>query len=215
LGRVDNVTTTSGAPPAANAKRKRMPRAQRERQMLDVAVEVFAEHGYVATSMDEIAARVGVSKPMLYEYFNSKEGLLLAAIQDARTELRTVTEDALAGATSAKDALRRGLLAFFRFIDQRRDAWSLLRHELGFLGTTAADEIEAIRRQQTELHVQLIRLYAPDAAEQEVQAAAEILVGACERMAVWCERNGDITPEIAANYTLNIIWGGLAGLQRA
>ncbi|MGH3470212.1 MAG: TetR/AcrR family transcriptional regulator, partial [Thermocrispum sp.] len=178
-----------------------MPRAQRERQMIDVAVEIFAEHGFVATSMDEIAARVGVSKPMLYEYFNSKEGLLVAALRDARNELRAVTEAALTGSTSAEDALRRGLLAYFRFIHQRRDAWSLLRHELGFLGSSASDEVEAIRRQQTELHALYLRAFAPDAPHDEVEAAAEILVGACERMAVWCERKGDITPERAADYT--------------
>lgn len=201
------MTTSTG-------KRKRMPRAQRERQMIDVAVEIFAENGFNATSMDEIAARVGVSKPMLYEYFHSKEGLLVAAIRDARAELRTVTESALIGATSPKEALRLGLTAYFRFIGQRRDAWSLLRQELGFLGESAADEVEAIRRQQTELHALYIRAFAPQSSDDEIDAAAEILVGACERMAVWCERHGEITPEQAADHTLTIIWGGFAGLQR-
>lgn len=190
-----------------------MPRAERERQMIDVAIEVFAEHGYVASSMDEIAARVGVSKPMLYEYFHSKEGLLLAAIRDARTQLATVTAEAVVGSTSAEEALRRGLVAYFGFMRQRSDAWSLLRHELGFLGSTAAEEIEAIRREQSEFNAMLIRMYKPAAPDREIEAAAEILVGACERMAVWCERNGDITPEVATNYTMNVIWGGLAAMQ--
>ena len=200
-------------PPAG--KRKRMPRAERERQMIDVAVQVFAENGFLAVSMDDIAARVGVSKPMLYEYFNSKEGLLIAALRDARAELRAATEEALAGAMSAEDALRRGLLAYFRFMRQRRDAWSLLRHELGFLGATASAEIEAIRRQQTELHVEHLRQFAPRATNQEIEVAAEILVGACERMAVWCERKGNVSPELATELTLNVIWGGLSGLPVA
>lgn len=208
------MTTSEQRTTPADGKRKRMPRAQRERQMIDVAVEIFAEQGFVATSMDEIAARVGVSKPMLYEYFNSKEGLLVAAIRDARAELSEVTAAALAGAETAEDALRLGLVAYFRFMHQRRDAWSLLRHELGVLGASGAEEIEAIRRQQTELHAVYLRAFAPKATDHEIEAAAEILVGACERMAVWCERHGDITPETAANYTLNIIWGGLAGMQQ-
>lgn len=210
MGRVTSVTST----PVNSAKRKRMPRAQRERQMLDVAVQVFAERGFVATSMDEIAARVGVSKPMLYEYFDSKEGLLLAAVRDARAELRAVTEQSIAGATSSKDALHRGLVAFFEFIARRREAYALLRHELGFLGAEASAEVESIRRQQMEIHLNLMRLYSPESSERELEAASEMLVGACERMAMWVERYDDITPEIAANYTLNIIWGGLAGLQR-
>lgn len=193
--------------------RKRMPRAERERQMIDVAVQVFAEHGYVAASMDEIAHQVGVSKPMLYEYFDSKEGLLLAAIRDARTQLAKVVAESVVGAGSAEDALHRGLLAYFRYMHDRRDAWSLLRHQLGFLGSSAADEVEAIRREQSELNSMLIQAYKPGAPAREIEAASEILVGACERMAVWCERNGDITPEIATKYTMDIIWGGLAAMQ--
>lgn len=207
------VTSNDQTPESGRVRRKRMPRAQRERQMLDVAVQVFAERGYVATSMDEIAERVGVSKPMLYEYFNSKEGLLLATIRDARNELRRVTEQAVRQATSVREATESGLLAYFRFIQDRKDAWSLLRHEMAFLGTSASDEVEAIRTQQTEFNMMLVRAYVPDAPLDEAEAAAEILVGACERMAVWCERREDVTPEIATRYTMNILWGGLQSLQ--
>lgn len=183
--------------------------------MLDVAVQVFAQRGYVATSMDEIAERVGVSKPMLYEYFNSKEGLLLAAIRDARNELRLVTEQAVLGATSGKEALERGLLAFFRFIDGRKEAWSLLRQEMAFIGSSASEEVEAIREQQTALNAKLLEAYLPIGAQREAEAAAELLVGACERIAVWCERYDDITPEMATRYTMNLIWDGLGNRRAA
>jgi AcrR family transcriptional regulator len=53
-----------------------MPRAQREEQILGIAEEVFAERGFQATTMEDIAERVGVTKPLIYEYFGSKEGLL-------------------------------------------------------------------------------------------------------------------------------------------
>lgn len=188
-----------------------MPRAQRERQMLDVAVRVFSERGYLAASMDDIAERVGVSKPMLYEYFGSKEGLLLATIREARAELRTATETAVAGARSGPEALRLGLLAFFEFIDKRREEWSLLRHEGSLLGTPAADEVEGIRQQQTELNAMLMRAFDPDAPDLLIEAAAEFLVGAGERMALWCERNSAVTPELAAEYTYELFWNGLGG----
>lgn len=60
---------------------KRMPRAVRERQMLDAAVRVFGERGYRAASMDDIAELAGVSKPLVYLYLNSKEELFSACIQ--------------------------------------------------------------------------------------------------------------------------------------
>src|SRR3954471_16258736 len=99
-----------------------MSRAERERQMLDVAEEVFAEQGYAVVSMEEIAVRVGVSKPMLYEYFGSKEGLPLATIGRARTELFETTASAIQAAETAEDKLRSGYLAYFRFNEAHRRA---------------------------------------------------------------------------------------------
>ncbi|SNR80392.1 transcriptional regulator, TetR family [Haloechinothrix alba] len=190
-----------------------MPRAQRERQMIDVAVALFAERGYVAASMDEIAERVGVSKPMLYEYFHSKEGLLIAAIRRARADLLARTENAASSALSAEEALWQGLLAFFQFIDERHAEWSLLRHELSLVGASAADEVEAIRRQQTEFNASLIRAYLPGVSDLEVEAVAEFLVGACERMAIWAERQEEVTPERATGLTMDILWNGLGNKQ--
>jgi AcrR family transcriptional regulator len=186
-----------------------MPRAERERQMIEVAESVFAERGYVGTSMDEIAEQVGVSKPMLYEYFHSKEGLLLACIAESRAELRKATEESVADATSAEDALRRGLRAFFVYIRERRQAWSLLRHEMILIGTSASDEIEATRRQQTDLIAKLMVGYFDAGSPLRVEAAAEFVVGACERLAVWCERHDEVTPERATDYAMDVLWSGL------
>jgi AcrR family transcriptional regulator len=191
------------------AKRKRMPRAERMRQMIDVAEQVFSARGYAAASMDEIAELVGVSKPMLYEYFNSKEGLLLACIQESRAVLREVTEQATVGATDAEDALRRGLLAFFVFIRERRQAWSLLRHEMALIGTPAADEVEETRRQQTDLIAALMSGHFDGDGDLQAEAAAEFVVGACERLAIWCERHEEVTPEMATEYAMDVLWAGL------
>ena len=191
------------------AKRKRMPRAERMRQMIEVAEQVFSERGYAAASMDEIAELVGVSKPMLYEYFNSKEGLLLACIRQSRAVLREVTEQATVGAAGAEDALRRGLLAFFVFIRERRQAWSLLRHEMALIGTPAADEVEETRRQQTDLIAALMSGHFDSGDDLRAEAAAEFVVGAYERLAIWCERHDDVSPELATEYAMDVLWSGL------
>lgn len=178
--------------------------------MVRVAEEVFAERGYVAASMDEIAERVGVSKPMLYEYFHSKEGLLLACIAESRAELRKATEQAVAGATGAEDALRRGLLAFFVYIREHRRAWSLLRHEMILIGTSASDEIENTRRAQTDLLAKLMTGFVDLGSPSRVEATAEFVVGACERLAIWCEQHDEVTPERATDYAMSVLWTGLA-----
>ncbi|MEU8634522.1 helix-turn-helix domain-containing protein [Amycolatopsis sp. NPDC048633] len=184
------------------------------RQMIEVAEQVFSARGYAAASMDEIAELVGVSKPMLYEYFNSKEGLLLACIRESRSILREVTEQAMVGAATAEDALRRGLLAFFVFIRERREAWSLLRHEMALIGTPAADEVEETRRQQTDLIAALMSGYFDSGDDLRAEAAAEFVVGACERLAIWCERHDEMSPEMATEYAMDVLWSGLRSRAR-
>src|SRR3954447_16368697 len=106
-----------------------MPKAERKAQMLDVAEVVFAERGYLATSMEEIAERCGVSKPMLYEYFGSKEGLLRAAISRSRAGLYQATQAAMAEATTPYEVLRRGMLAYFAFTDEHSRSMAMVLQE--------------------------------------------------------------------------------------
>jgi AcrR family transcriptional regulator len=189
-----------------------MPRAERERQMIAVAEEMFADRGYQAASMDEIAERVGVSKPMLYEYFGSKEGLFVACIRQARAELAAVTTRSITGVTSPEDALRGGLVAFFEFADSHRRAWELIRREAAVAGPAAVDEIEAIRQEQSAIDVALMAAFLPDVPRRELEAAAEIIVGACERLATWyVQQDGDdpVTAKQAAEYVMNLVWYGL------
>nr|WP_042182906.1 TetR/AcrR family transcriptional regulator [Kibdelosporangium sp. MJ126-NF4] len=189
-----------------------MPRADRERQMMTIAEAVFSERGYAATSMDEIADRVGVSKPMIYEYFGSKEGLLVACIRQVRTELREQTAQSVIGARSPEEALRNGLLAFFRFTDDHRRSWELLlRTETAVVGPAAVAEMETARQEQIQLHIALFSAYMPDVEQRSLEAAAEILVGACERLSVWYVRHDDVTPEEAADHIMRMTWFGLRG----
>jgi AcrR family transcriptional regulator len=189
-----------------------MPRAQREHQMMEVAEEVFSERGYVAASMDEIAERVGVSKPMLYEYFGSKEGLLVACIRQARAELLRVTSQAVAGADAPEEMLRRGLVAYFQFIRVHNRTWTLLSGQAAVLAPSAIEELEATRQQQTDLITTTMRLYGPQPAPIDLAATAEIIVGGCERLALWCQRNPEVTADQAAELVMQLMWFGIGRL---
>lgn len=180
--------------------------------MMTIAEAVFSERGYAATSMDEIADRVGVSKPMIYEYFGSKEGLLVACIRQVRTELRERTAQSVIGASSPEEALRKGLQTFFRFTDDHRRSWELLlRTETAVVGPAAVAEMETARQEQIQLHMALFSAYMPDTDQRSLEAAAEILVGACERLSVWYVRHDDVTPEEAAEHIMRMTWFGLKG----
>ncbi|MFD0330799.1 TetR/AcrR family transcriptional regulator [Streptacidiphilus monticola] len=121
--RPDQATAAATVPAP---KAKRMPRAQREQLMLDAAVSVFAKSGYHSASMDEIAEAGGVSKPMLYLYLGSKEELFAACLRREAGGLVAAFRDAAAPQLPPGDQLFGGLVAFFRFVGERRDSWALL-----------------------------------------------------------------------------------------
>ena len=147
-----------------------MSRAERERQMLDVAEQVFGERGYQGTSMDEIAERCGVSKPMLYEYFGSKDGLLVACVGRSKAELLDVTQKAMAGATDPEDILWRGMVAYFGFIDAHSKSFAMLLREPAAGSQEAVEAVEATRRQQSELISGVLAAFAPQAGEPAIAA---------------------------------------------
>jgi AcrR family transcriptional regulator len=186
-----------------------MPRAERESQMMAVAEEVFSERGYVDASMDEIAERVGVSKPMLYEYFGSKEGLLVACVRQASAELHRATSEAAAAADTPENKLRNGLLAYFEFIRRHNETFLVLSSQAAALAPSAHRELEAARRQQTDLITMGLAECGPRPAPVELTAMAEIIVGGCERLALYCHQNPEIGPEQAAEMVMTLTWYGL------
>ncbi|MDT0305572.1 TetR/AcrR family transcriptional regulator [Streptomyces sp. DSM 44917] len=201
-------TTRAGQQP-----RQRMSRAERERQILTVAEDLFAERGYAQATMDELAERVGVSKPVIYDYFGSKEGLLLALLTRVRGELYAATRPALDAAASPREGLRASLTAFFCFIDGHRAAWSVLNRESALVGAEALAAVERLRSQQAEfLGAFLVGAgAAPDPATAAVYA--QILVGAAERLALWQEHHPALTAEAAADHLMNALWNGMSGAR--
>jgi AcrR family transcriptional regulator len=190
------------------APRRRVGRAERERQILDAAVAVFGELGYQNASMDQVAERVGVTKPVLYTHFGSKHGLLLACIARARAELLEVTSTAAAAASTPEEMLRRGTLAFFDYLESRAPEWTVLYSE----SAVAGEALEEIRAQQTDFIAGLLGAQAPHADARRLTGWANVIVGACERLALWRARTG-VSSEQATEYLMDLVWTGLAEVR--
>lgn len=186
--------------------RRRIGRAEREQQILDAALAVFSERGYQNASMDAVAERVGVTKPVLYTHFGSKDGLLLACIGRARAELLEVTTTAAASADRPEEMLRRSTWAFFDHLERREAAWKLLYEE----STVAGEALEGIRAQQTDFIAALLATQKPDALPLQLEGWAQVIVGACERLAIWRSSNRGVTSEQATEYLMDLAWTGLA-----
>src|SRR5690349_23578706 len=77
------MTSATPARVRPNAGTKGVARADREAQILEVACRAFGEAGFAGTSVADVAEAAGISKPLIYNYFGSKEGLYAACLQHA------------------------------------------------------------------------------------------------------------------------------------
>jgi AcrR family transcriptional regulator len=107
---------------------RRLPASARRAQLIDVGRAVFAERGYEATSVEEIAERAEVSKPIIYEHFGGKEGLY-AVIVDREMELivRRISEGISSG--SPRERLEHAALAFLIYVKERPTGFAVLSHD--------------------------------------------------------------------------------------
>jgi AcrR family transcriptional regulator len=182
-------------------------------QTLAVARALFAEKGFSAVTMDEVAAKVGVTKPLLYNYFGNKELLYIACMEDAGDVL-TATIGAAVSATSRPDeALRSGVLAFFAFLDSDRAAWSVLFDETLPRGGEVAGRVGDYRGQILDLVSTSLLAQIParhqEAARVEVEALSEALLGAAEALARWWLRTEAVSALEAAELLVSTIEPGL------
>jgi AcrR family transcriptional regulator len=191
-----------------------MTRSEREAQLIEVAEAVFAERGFKSVSMDEIAERARISKPVLYDHFGSKDGLLAAVVLRIRTEMRAAVEDALVTVTEPDEALWVGLRAYFRFISSHVSAWSVLLAENALTGPVA-EEVEGTRRQQSELISTLAAAQLPPEDAGKAVVFAEAVIGACERLVLLQRtRQTEWTPESLSTELLDFFFIGFRALRQ-
>lgn len=103
-----------------------MPRAEREEQIVDVAVAEFAARGYAGASMVDIAALAGISKPLIYQYFGSKDGLFLTCLNHVGDGLLTRLETAELSVDDSVVSRIHALRAIFTALEPQPVAWRLL-----------------------------------------------------------------------------------------
>jgi AcrR family transcriptional regulator len=197
----------------SNPGRTRLPRAERMEQTVAAAHALFGERGYAAVTMDGVAAAVGVTKPLLYNYFGNKEQLYLACLEQAGDALVATVVDAVGDATDPAEALSLGLHAFFSFVDDDRAAWAVLFDETLPAGGEIADRVGAYRTRLRDLisasMLDQIPAGARAAARIEVEALSTAVMGAAEALVRWWLRTGAMPAVDAAELLIATVEPGL------
>ena len=195
----------AAAPQVEDFKHGRVPRPVRERQLLELAEALFAERGYGGASMDELARRAGVTKPVVYELFGSKDGLFGACVDRSIERLAADISAAVHAEDEPEARLRAGGLAFIRFAAGNRVAWDLMS-----MGGSFEEKARAVRSSQAELIRELMAEMARDDVDQrELEVAAHAVNAAYEGVAHWMWAHPDVPIEQIADWIADLLIPGL------
>jgi AcrR family transcriptional regulator len=189
-----------------------MPADQRRQQLFEVARERFAQQGFHATSMDEIAEAAGVTKPVLYQHFPSKRALYVELLEETGRQLLSTLADATARAGSLRERVELGFRAYFRFAVGNRSAFLFL------LGTSLRSDpefariVEEILDAAAETIATLIEIPAPDAQRQML---ANAIVGMAESVGLRVLRDpaAIVDSDQLAKWISELAWFGLRGVR--
>src|SRR5436309_15188313 len=120
---------TSQTKPSRAPGRRRMRGPERKAQLLQVARKMFGTKGFHGVSMEDVAREAGVTKPILYDHFSSKEALYLALLDADAQTLEERIRAALAAPTGNRERIRASFQAYFDFVDEHAEGFRLLMQE--------------------------------------------------------------------------------------
>jgi len=191
----------------------RMTGPERREQLIGVARSVFAERGYQAATVEEIADRAGVTKPVVYQHFGGKEGMHAVVVDRAVTELTSRLSEAL-DVDSMGLAAHRSASAFLEFIEDHEEAFRVLLH-----GAPTGDGGGSLGLVIGDIAAKAEHLLATQFADRGFDEStapmyARMLVGATALVGEWWLEVREPSREVVARHIVNLTWNGLRHLER-
>ncbi|MEZ0490975.1 TetR family transcriptional regulator [Kineococcus sp. TBRC 1896] len=190
-----------------------MTGGERREQLIGVGRSLFASKGVEGTTVEEIAAAAGVSKPVVYEHFGGKEGLYAVVVDREIAALLGAITRALSGRGSPRTLLERATIALLDYIEFSTEGFRILVRDSPVAQTTGtfASLISDIARQVEHLLVDAFaaRGYAPERSGMY----AQMLVGMVAMTGQWWLDTREPAKEEVAAHLVNLAWNGLTGLE--
>ena len=186
---------------------------ERRQQLLDIGRRLFAERGFEGTSIEEVAAQAGVSKPVVYEHFGGKEGLYAVVVDREVSQLLSMTTGLLLEADNTREKFLAAMVALLRYIDENADGFRILVRDsnpgsgTGTYGTMLSDIAGQVEYILADFL--LSRGQDPKLAPMY----AQMLVGMVAFTGQWwLDARKPKLEEVAANL-IDLAWNGLSQLD--
>ncbi|MCB1040851.1 MAG: TetR/AcrR family transcriptional regulator [Acidimicrobiales bacterium] len=202
---------TDGSPRPTTA---RLPAAERRRQLLRAALESFAEHGFHDTSMNDVAEAAGVTKPVLYQHFASKQALYHELVDELGGQLEQAVFEAVSAAEGPRHQVEAGFRAYFRWATGQGDAFRVLFSERNRADAALAEAIDRVESVVADRVASLIDV--PSLTQDERHVLAFGVVGIAEstsRRWLGLGLGAGTDADAFADQVARLAWSGLRGIS--
>ena len=190
----------------------RLPAAERREQLLAVALAVFADKGFHGASMNDVADAAGVTKPVLYQHFESKRELYLALIDEAGERLNQLIVAAASNASDPHEKVSRGVQAYFRWVAEDRESFVLL---FGDGGRRDEEFTEAVRLIEARIATAIAPMIRAEIDAEHQTTLAHGIIGIAESTSRRLVQAGhSFDPDTVAHQVAEMLWGGLRAVHR-
>jgi AcrR family transcriptional regulator len=198
-----------GAGPQPTSPPRRLPAAERRLLIERAAVRLFAERGYEPTTVEQICAAAGVSKPMLYRHFESKQQLATRLLERRRDELAAApVASFLETEGTPEERLEAMIDAWFAHVEQHPHSSRFLFQDV--TGDAQIRELQLeLRRRQRAADVAMMREFGPPLPEAELEPLGEIIRSSLTGLALWWLANPDVPRAVVVAALLRMLHGML------
>ena len=186
---------------------------ERREQLIGIGRSLFADKGFEGTTVEEIAAKAGVSKPVVYEHFGGKEGLYAVVVDREIERLLGSITTALTTSGSSHEILERAALALLDYIEGSTDGFRILvRDSPAGQSTGSFASLISDVASQVE-HIMVAQFKARRLEAKVAPMYAQMLVGMVALTGQWWLENSKVKKEEVAAHLVNLAWNGLTGLE--
>ena len=198
----------------ATVVRSRMTGKQRREQLIEVGRKLFADKGFEGTTVEEIAAKASVSKPVVYEHFGGKEGLYAVVVDREIAALLGGITGALSADLSSRETLERAAMALLDYIETSTDGFRILVRD-----SPAGQSTGSFASLISDVASQVEHILAGEFKRRKLDPKAaplyaQMLVGMVALTGQWWLDSRKMKKSDVAAHLVNLAWNGLAGMEK-
>jgi len=188
----------------------RLPASERRQQLLETALHVFARQGYHETSMNDLAAKAGVTKPVLYQHFESKQEMYFSVLREILVQVQDSIDSHRKSSSGPLEWAELGISGFFKFFENNPDAFNFLYGRADIQDAEVRDELRKI---QDNMTLRLAKNFSVNFDIEKSVAAASgafgLILGVLRH---WMQDGQRKTAEEMAALTSKMVTRGITGL---